>query len=411
MGLHIMAGARQKLNRTLVKGLKEPGRYNDGGGLYLMIRKSGLKTWVFRYMIDGRSRDMGLGTVSRLNDIGVARSAADAARRCLKYGHDPLEKKAKEQKEIKAERSTHKLFGEILDDFFVSRDRTGYFRTERTRSRWRYNLYTHAKALHALPIGAIETRDVYGVLEPMWLSKTETASRTRLYTEAVLSWAKTMGLRSDPNPAVWRGNLDQLLTPKERVSPSKNHPSMPWQDVPEFMIDLRALDWPSATLLEFIILTASRSGEARGALWSEIDFAKNVWEISAERMKMRRPHIVPLTDRIRTILEQQISFKTSELIFPNLRTGKQFSYNAPMTSLKKLGRNDVTTHGFRSSFKTWALEATNFPTQAIEFALAHETKNTVERAYIRGNKMLEKRRQVMQDWDDFCSSTATTDVI
>jgi len=397
-----MAGVRHKLNRTLVKGLKEPGRYNDGGGLYLLIRKSGLKTWVFRYMIDGRSRDMGLGTVSRLNDIGAARELADNARVCLKKGRDPIENRVKKQKEAKAERSTERLFGEILNDFFVSRDRTGYFTSARTRSRWHYNLYTHSKGLHALPIGSIQTKDVYTVLEPMWLTKTETASRTRLYIEAVLSWAKTMGLRSDPNPAVWRGNLDQLLSPKERVSPSKNHPSMPWQDIPEFVTNLRALDWPSATLLEFIILTASRSGEARGALWSEIDFDREVWEISAERMKMRRPHIVPLTERLKAILKHQSQFRLNDLIFPNLRTGKQFSYNAPMTSLKKLGRDDVTTHGFRASFKTWALEATNFPTQAIEFALAHETKNAVERAYIRGNKMLDKRREVMVAWDQFC---------
>jgi len=317
-----MAGTRHKLNRTLVKGLKEPGRYNDGGGLYLMIRKSGLKTWVFRYMIDGRSRDMGLGTVSNVNDIDEARTAADQARLLLKEGRDPLDEKAVKRKDIKAERATHRVFGDILDDFFISRDRTGYFRTDRTRSRWRYNLYTHAKGLHTLPINAIETRDVYAILEPIWLSKTETASRTRLYVEAVLSWAKTMGLRSDPNPAVWRGNLDQLLTPKERVSPSKNHPSLPWQGIPTFMRGLRALDWPSASLLEFIILTASRSGEARGALWSEMDFERGVWEISAERMKMRRPHIVPLTDRLKTILEQQFAFKRGDLVFPNLRTGK-----------------------------------------------------------------------------------------
>ena len=149
-----MTGARHKLNRTLVKGLQEPGRYNDGGGLYLMIRKSGLKTWVFRYMIDGRSRDMGLGTVSKLNDIGMARVAAEEERACLKDGLDPLDKKAKKHEEVKAVRSTQIIFGITLDDFFVSRDRTGYFRTDRTRSRWRYNLYTHAKGLHALPIGS-----------------------------------------------------------------------------------------------------------------------------------------------------------------------------------------------------------------------------------------------------------------
>lgn len=399
-----MAGSRHKLNRTLVKGLSAPGRYNDGGGLYLMIRKSGLKTWIYRYSIHGRTRDMGLGSVTSINDIDVARRAAGEARLLVKSGRDPLVKKAADMTAVKVEQETFRSFGEILGEFFVSKDRTGYFRTERTRSRWRYNLYTHAKALHRFPISQIETRDVYAVLEPLWLNKTETASRTRLYVEAVLSWAKTMGLRSDPNPAVWRGNLDQLLTPKERVRPSKNHPAMPWQELPDFMARLQSLDLPSASLLEYIILTASRSGEARGALWREIDLDRGVWEISAERMKMKRPHIVPISDRLKTIIEKQAKCRINDFLFPNLRTEKIFSYNAPMTSLKKLGHDDITTHGFRSSFKTWALEETNFPTQAIEYALAHETRNSVERAYIRGNKMLDKRRIVMQAWSDYCSS-------
>ena len=397
-----------KLNRNVVKGLSAPGRYNDGGGLYLMVRKSGLKTWVYRYAIDGRTRDMGLGTVSNLNDIAEARKAAGQARLKVKAGQDPLDVKVEQQAAQKVLRAKTQRFGDVLDDFFASKDKTGYFRTARTQSRWHYNLYTHAKTLHPLSIDSIETRDVYSVLEPIWLTKTETASRTRLYIEAVLAWAKTMGLRSDPNPAVWRNNLDQLLTPKERVSPSKNHPAMPWQDVPEFIRRLRILDWPSAKLLEFIILTASRSGEARGALWEEVDLDRSVWEISAERMKMKRPHMMPICDDLKAILLRQSKLRINEFVFPNLRTGKQFSYNAPMTSLKKLGHDDVTTHGFRSSFKTWALEGTNFPTQAIEFALSHETRNTVERAYVRGNKMLEKRREVMKAWGDFCASNSNS---
>ena len=397
-----MAGAMHKLNRNLVKGLNEPGRYNDGGGLYLMIRKSGLKTWIYRYAIDGRTRDMGLGTVSSLNDIDVARKAAAEARALVKEGRDPLRKKAAVKKAVKKEDAKLQTFGEVLDDFFKSKTKTGHFRTERTRRRWYYNLHTHAKPLHRLPINQIETRDVYSILEPMWVNKTETAGRTRLNIEHVLSWAKTMGLRADPNPAVWRGNLDQLLLPKERVSPSKNLPAMDWQDVPDFMVKLRKLEWPSANLLEFIILTAARSGEATGALWSEIDLERGVWEISAERMKMKRPHIVPIGDRVRALIEKQAECRIGDLLFANLNTGKKFSYNAPRTALKKLGHKKITTHGFRSSFKTWALEHTNFPTQAIEYALAHETKNAVERAYIRGNKMLEKRRDVMAAWEAYC---------
>ena len=404
-----MGQSLHKLNRNLVKGLSEPGRYSDGGGLYLMIRKSGLKTWLFRYMLDGRRRDMGLGTVSKLNDIDVARAAAAEARALVKEGRDPLRKKAAVKKAVKKEDAKLQTFGEVLDDFFASKTKTGHFRTERTRQRWYYNLHTHAKPLHSLPINQIETRDVYDVLEPMWVKTTETAGRTRLNIEHVLSWAKTMGLRADPNPAVWRGNLDQLLLPKERVSPSKNLPAMDWQDVPDFMVKLRKLEWPSASLLEFIILTAARSGEATGALWSEIDLERGVWEISAERMKMKRPHIVPIGDRVRALIEKQAECRIGDLLFANLNTGKKFSYNAPRTALKKLGHEEITTHGFRSSFKTWALEDTNYPTQAIEYALAHETKNAVERAYIRGNKMLEKRREVMAAWEAYCDVPTRTD--
>jgi len=397
-----MSGVRNKLNRTIVKGLKEPGRYNDGGGLYLMVRKSGLKSWVYRYQIDGRSRDMGLGPLSNLNDIGIARKNADEARALVKARVDPLEKRDSEQKAEKLKKSIQRNFGEILEEFFAAKDKTGFFRTDQTRRKWFYCLNHHAQGLHDLSIADIETRDVYSVLESIWMTKTETASRTRLYIEAVLSWAKTMGLRGDPNPATWRGNLDQLLTPKARVRPTVNLPGIPWQEIPQFMKELKSLDWPSARLVEFIILTASRSGEARGALWDEIDLENKVWKISASRMKMKRPHLVPLNGRVLELIDVASKFRNSPLVFPNPKLNKEFSYNAPMVTLRKLNQNDVTTHGFRSSFKTWALEATNFPTQAIEFSLAHETKSAVEGAYIRGDRMLEKRRDVLMAWNDYC---------
>ena len=213
-----------------------------------------------------------------------------------------------------------------------------------------------------------------------------------------------MEYRDGPNPAVWRGNLDQLLTPKERVKPSKNHAALPWQDIPKLMKQLRGMKTPASYLTEFIILTASRSGEARGALWDEMDLQAGVWEIPAQRMKMKRPHLVPLIGASLRLVERAQEYPHETFVFHNPRNNRVFSYNAPMVTLRKLGYHDITTHGFRSSFKTWALEATNFPTQAIEFALAHETKNTVERAYIRGNRMFDKRCEVMKSWDKFCAS-------
>ena len=187
------------------------------------------------------------------------------------------------------------------------------------------------------------------------------------------------------------------MTPKERVKPSVHHPALPWQEIPNFMKRLSELDWHSARLLEFIIYTASRSGEGRGALWEEIDLENNIWRISSERMKMKRPHLVPLEGELRDLIIKQELFKGTGLVFPNLALNKKYSCNAPRAVLKRLGHENITTHGFRASFKTWALEATNYPTQAIEFALAHVTKNAVEGAYIRGDRMLQKRRDVMRD--------------
>lgn len=307
-------------------------------------------------------------------------------------------------KQLQEELGKSQQFKRVLDEFFESKRRVGFFTSERTRKRWHYCLYHHAKGLHGKCISEISTKDVFSVLEPIWISKTETASRTRLYIEAVMSWAKTMEYRTGENPAVWRGNLDQLLTSKERVSPVRHHPGMPWQEIPEFFAKLTKLEMPAARVLEFIILTAGRSGEIRGALWSEIDFNKCVWEIPAERMKMKRPHIVPILGRSLELLKSAETRNSTDLVFLNERSGKAFSYNAPMVVLRKLGVEDLTVHGFRSSFKTWALENTNFPTQAIEFALAHETRNAVEGAYVRGNRMLEKRRDVMIEWDRYCRS-------
>ena len=397
-----MSAGRHKLNRTVVKALTSAGLYNDGGGLYLQITKGGSKSWIYRYKIFDRRRDMGLGPVSRSNHIDVARANAEKARALVKSGTDPLEKRDDDAKVAVKEREAKLSFADLIDKFFESKDQSKYFRTEQTRRRWYFCLTTHAAALHKQEIKQITTRDVYETLIPIWGTKTETASRTRLYTEAVFAWAIAMQFRDGPNPATWRGNLDQLLTAKERVKPSKNHAALPWQEVPELMKKLRNLNTPASYLTEFIILTASRSGEARGALWEEVDLNNEIWSISAERMKMKRPHIVPLVGAAKSMISDRLEYKNRALVFENPSNKKAFSYNAPMVTLRKLGYNNVTTHGFRSSFKTWALEATSFPTQAVEFALAHETKNTVERAYIRGNKMLDKRREVMRAWDSFC---------
>lgn len=399
-----MGNSIHKLTKKQISSILEPGRYNDGGGLYLYVRKGGTKSWTYRFRQDGRLKEMSFGPLSPTNDLIDARRKAVEARETVMQGFNPISKKREEREQLYTERQKEREFSDILDEFLSSKDKTGFFTTDRTRRRWHHCLKSHASGLHHIPITEIKTVDVYKVLEPIWVSKTETASRTRLYIEAVLSWAKTMDYRQGENPATWRGNLDQLLAPKNRVSPVKHHPGMGWEKVPNFYKKLYKLELPSARLLEFIVLTASRSGEARGAVWTEIDLNKLIWEIPAERMKMKRPHLVPIQGRLLELIVQADKIRMNELVFPNLKSGKTFSYNAPMVVLKKMGVEGLTVHGFRSSFKTWALENTNFPTQAVEFALAHETRNAVEGAYIRGNRMLEKRREIMAAWDNYCLS-------
>ena len=344
----------------------------------MFIRNSGTKSWSFRFRQDGKLREMSLGPLTPANDLREAREKAANARNQVHNGQNPLAKKHQQLVIAKEERLSSRTFGDVLSEFFEAKDRTGFYTSDRTRRRWYHCLNTHARSLHGLPLNQMKTVDIYRMLEPIWVTKTETASRTRLYVEAVLSWAKTMGYREGENPATWRGNLDQLLAPKNRVSPVQNHPGMSWQDIPAFYKELQASDLPAARLLEFIVLTAARSGEARGAIWDEIDLIRNVWEIPAKRMKMKRPHLVPIQGRMIELLDDAYKFRMNELVFPNPRSGKEYSYNAPMVVLKKLGVSDLTVHGFRSSFKTWALENTIFPTQAVEYALAHETRNAVE---------------------------------
>jgi len=399
-----MGNSIHKLAKRQISSLSQPGRYNDGGGLYLFVRKGGTKSWTYRFRQDGKLKEMSLGPLTAANDITHARARALDAREIVKSGQNPIAARRKDKIEIIEQRLSERKFSDILQEFLEAKDQTGFFTSDRTRRRWHHCLRVHAKKLHELPIAEIRSSDIYKILKPIWVTKTETAIRTRLYIEAVLSWAKTMDYREGENPAVWRGNLDQLLPAKNRVSPVKHHPGMPWQDVPEFFAKLVGIEMPAANLLQFIILTAARSGEARGAVWSEIDFDNMIWEIPAKRMKMKRPHLVPIEGRLMELLDEAFKKQTNDLVFPNPKLGKEFSYNAPMVVFKKLGVQNLTVHGFRSSFKTWALESTNYPTQAVEFALAHETKNSVEGAYIRGNRMLDKRREIMSAWDKYCTS-------
>ncbi len=391
-----MSRTSNKLTVTKAKSLKNPGRYSDGNGLYLCISKSGHKTWGFIWTRGQQRRQMGLG---RFEDVTLseAREQANEARAKVVKGIDPIEDR---------KRVIEPTFKQAIDIYLKNANPT----VEKTRSRWRNCLFNYAAPLHALKVSDIETRHVYNALKPIWYEKTETASRTRAYVEKVLAYCKGMGWRTDPNPAQWRNNLDAMLAPIAEVHKTKHRPSLPYQELPEFFKLLNTQTAVAARLLEFLILTACRSGEARFATWSEIDLENGVWRIPAERMKMKRDHVVFLSEAALEILRDLNKARLTDYVFTNPRNLRAFSVNAPRALLKRLGRDDVTPHGFRATFKTWATETTTFDRTAIELCLAHRIGGALEDAYQRG-ELEQKRRSITNHWSNFIHDHSEKNVI
>jgi integrase len=389
-----------KLSATTVSKKKKPGRYSDGGGLYLQISQWGTKAWLFRYMLDGRARQMGLGDVKTFS-LTEARDRARAARQRLKDGIDPLDAKqeARHAKRIEAAKTI--TFKEAAERY-IKAHRPAW-KSPKHADQWRNTLTTYAfPTFGHLPVAAVDTGLVMRAIEPVWGSKTETASRTRGRIEAVLGWATVRGYRSGANPATWRGHLDKLLPAKTRVSKVRHQPAMAYADLPAFMVRLRAADSISATALEFLILTATRTSETINARWSEIDFKAKLWTIPAERTKSGRPQRVPLTNRTLAILKALPRERGSTFVFPGARKGKPLSNMALLELLRGMDGNGFTVHGMRSSFRDWAAEQTNYPRELAEAALGHVLKDKTEAAYQRGD-LLEKRRRLMSAWEAYCA--------
>ena len=383
-----------KLSAVQVRNAKEPGRYSDGGRLYLVIGKDGSRKWVFLYMLGGRQREMGLGAVSDV-PLAAARDKAAAHRLTIAAGLDPLEAK-------RAERAIP-TFGELADK--VVEIATATSKNEKHQFQWKHSLEVKAEALRDKRVDRITVDDVLKVLEPLWEVQNETASRLRGRIERVLDYAKARGLRSGDNPAAWNGNLDSLLSARRKLTRG-HHAAMPFADIPAFIASLRERPAVSAKALEFIVLTASRSGEAIGATWGEVDLKAKIWTVPGERMKTGKEHRVPLSERAVAILKEMalLAPKATEadLVFPGPKAGKPLS-NMAISSLLDRMKVETTTHGFRSSFRDWAGEMTSFPREIAEAALAHQIGDEVERAYRRGDA-LEKRRKLMDAWAAFIGS-------
>ncbi len=388
--------------REVAKLSSQPGWHNDGDGLYLRVAKTGAAGWVWRYLSGQRERYMGLGPVRHVS-LAEARQKADEARRLKRDGIDPLD--AKHDKQLGTKLKTAKAMSfQQCAEAYIKAHAAGWRSADHSR-QWRASLATLVyPTLGDLPVSAIDTSLVMQVLEPIWATKTVTASRVRGRIETVLNWAVTREYRAaGDNPARWKGHLQNLLPKKSKLRRVKHHPAMPYAEIADFMDALRQQDNVNARALEFAILTCARRDEVRGARWSEIDpfRAEKMWVIPAERMKAEREHRVPLSDAAVVILDKMEAIRTSDFVFPGRDPGQQIAPRALVTVLQGLGRGEVTQHGFRSTFRDWARETTDHAREACELALAHNIGTEAELAYARG-PMVEKRRKLMADWAGYC---------
>lgn len=398
-----MAKTIDKLSDAKVKAIKKPGRYGDGGGLYLQVSQVGenvTKSWLFRFMIDGTARQMGLGSVNTFS-LAEARDAARDARKLVHKKIDPIAARDAENAAKKIEAAKNVTFRECAEKYIAAHEAS--WRNHKHRAQWHSTLAAYAYPVtNALPVAMIDTTIVRKIIEPIWQTKPETASRIRQRVEAVLDWATAAGLRSGDNPARWKGHLDKLLPAIGKVRSVRHYPALPYAEMPAFMGELRDRDSISARALELTILCTLRTGEVIHAKWGEINEGEKLWTIPGDRMKAKKEHRVPLSDRALEILKSLPREQGSDFLFPGARAGAPLS-NMAMLELMRGMRPGYVPHGFRSTFRDWAAERTGYPNHVVEMALAHAIESKVEAAYRRG-ELLEKRRRLMADWAKYCAA-------
>ena len=393
-----------------------PGRYTDGGGLHLHVRDARRRAWVLRYMRHGRSRDMGLGPYPEVS-LAEARERAASARKLLRDGQDPVQARRAEATAQAA--SLGHTFRAAAEELLA--DKARGWRNEKHRWQWQTTLEKHAyPAFGDWPVQQVDSEAVMGVLRPLWERTPETASRLRGRIEAVLDAAKARGWREGENPARWKGHLALGLPSPRKVRAVAHHPALPWSRVSAFMAVLRERPGIAARALEFLILTASRSGEVRGMRWGEVDLDAAVWTVPAQRMKAGKLHRVPLCAPalalLRRIRPERV--KADALVFAGTKAGQPLSDMSLTAVLRRMNvaaegapppwrdpasREPVVVHGFRSTFRVWAGERTSYPREVVEAALAHTLKDRVEAAYARTD-LLERRRPLMAEWAAFCTT-------
>lgn len=399
-----MARTLHRLSPAFVATAKKPGIYSDGGNLYLRVGTDGSKRWCLLYRWNGKGREMGLGPLSSVS-LKVARKTAAEAREMIATGIDPIEARRKA-------RQTVPTFGGFADSYIETHKAA--WKNDKHLSQWRYSVEVDAVKLRRLPVDQITVDHVVGVLKPIWLKKPETAKRCQGRIARILDAAKAAKLRQGENPAAWKGNLESLL-PKQPKLVQGHHPAMAIELLASFLTALRKRPATAARALEFTILTAARTSETLGARWAEIDLEKKVWTVPSDRMKTGVQHRVPLTKDAIKVLDRGRQEATlisgreplpNDFVFPRGSPTERLSNMAMSMLLRRMGVKDASVHGFRSTFRDWAGQETEFPRELAELSLAHLVGNEVERAYSRGDA-LDRRRIVMDAWAEFCGVEQT----
>lgn len=395
-----MAHKINRLSPLAIRAFSKRGRYADGAGLYLQVSTFDTKAWIYRYTLDGKSHEMGLGPIHTVS-LAEAREAARDCRKLVRVGIDPISQRQSEKAARRLEGAKAMTFQQCALAYIRSHS-AGWRNIKHVR-QWGATLETYAYPIFGdVPVHAVDTAMIIKAIEPIWATKTETATRVRGRIEAVLDWSKASGYRQGENPARWRGHLSNLLPKPSKVSKVKHHAALPYNELGVFMAKLRERSAIAARGLEFLVLTAMRTGEVIGARWGEIDFEGKVWTVPADRMKSERVHRVPLSPDALIVLRTMKEVRQNDFIFPGGRPNRPLSNMAFLQMLKRLGHDDVTAHGFRSTFRDWTAERTATSREVAEMALAHAVPDAVEAAYRRGD-LLDKRRRLMDDWAAFCA--------
>lgn len=401
-----------KLNAKQIENLTEPGTYEDGDGLRLVVKGTGRKSWVLRFQLNGKRREMGLGAFPEVS-LKAARLEAGAKRAQLLAGIDPLAARDAEREALRASQQTAATkavtFKTVSADY-IAAHRAGW-KNAKHAQQWENTIATYVEPIIGhLPTSEVTTQHILEILQPIWSEKTETASRVRNRIELILDAAKARGLRDGENPARWRGHLDKLLPKRSKIQARTHHAALPWSELPAFMAEIAGHDELTYKAIRLTILTACRTSEVLSATWDEIDLEARAWTIPAARMKAGKEHRVPLSDAAMALLDSLPRIEGSPYLFPSSRQGKHLSNMAMLMGLRRMGREDLTMHGFRSTFRDWAAERTHYPREVCEMALAHKVAEGAEAAYWRGD-IFEKRQALMADWAQFATTVQAENVI